>query len=365
MNRVQIVMIGGFLGAGKSTTIRRLARGYLDQGKRVGVLTNDQAPDLVDTLSLRAQGFLVEEVASACFCCKFNDLIAKVSLLDDIHGADIILVEPVGSCTDLVSTVILPLRKLYGDRFDIAPYPVLFKATHGLRILDANSRFSPKASYVFRKQLEEADLIVINRIDEIAAAELAQLVSALDQHFPGTPVLQMSAMTGQGFGAFTAALAQRGGFGRKILDIDYDVYAEGEAELGWLNATICINASEKFDLDTLLLQIIGRIRDDLIPLEVEIAHLKVTAVDGTSIGVANVVATDLKPELSVRSQCKSATAQVVINARVAVDPETLRRIVCDRVISVCQWATISPRFISVQNFRPGRPIPTHRYSAAD
>ena len=47
-------------------------------GRRVGLVTNDQAQDLVDTNSLRAQGFPVEEVAGACFCCRFDDLVGKV-----------------------------------------------------------------------------------------------------------------------------------------------------------------------------------------------------------------------------------------------------------------------------------------------
>src|SRR5262249_4705389 len=177
MNRVRFVMVGGFLGAGKTTTLARLARLYLNQGRRVGLVTNDQAQDLVDTNSLRAQGFSVEEVAGACFCCRFDDLVSKVGLLQEGERPDVIMAEPVGSCTDLVATVVQPLRDMYGERFEVAPYPVLFKPSHGLRILrnEPSSGFSPKAAYIFRKQLEEADAIVINRVDEIAPAELAEL----------------------------------------------------------------------------------------------------------------------------------------------------------------------------------------------
>ncbi len=56
MPRVRFLMIGGFLGAGKTTAIARLARHYTDQGLNVGLVTNDQANDLVDTESLRAKG---------------------------------------------------------------------------------------------------------------------------------------------------------------------------------------------------------------------------------------------------------------------------------------------------------------------
>src|SRR5437870_2868177 len=98
MKRLRFVMIGGFLGAGKTTTLGRLARYYLGQGQRIGLVTNDQAQDLVDTTSLRAQGFPVEEVAGACFCCRFDDLVARVGALEEAQRPDVVLAEPVGSC---------------------------------------------------------------------------------------------------------------------------------------------------------------------------------------------------------------------------------------------------------------------------
>src|SRR5947209_20532774 len=88
---VRFVMIGGFLGAGKTTTIARLARHYQAQGKRVGVVTNDQAHDLVDTNALRSQGLTVEEVPGACFCCRFDDLVGKVGSLESTERPDVIL----------------------------------------------------------------------------------------------------------------------------------------------------------------------------------------------------------------------------------------------------------------------------------
>ncbi|MEM8734459.1 MAG: GTP-binding protein, partial [Planctomycetota bacterium] len=100
----RFILIGGFLGAGKSTTVGRLARTYTEQGKRVAIVTNDQTNDLVDTHSLRNQGFDVGEVAGACFCCSFNELTDAVEKLSAGERPDVIIAEPVGSCTDLVAT---------------------------------------------------------------------------------------------------------------------------------------------------------------------------------------------------------------------------------------------------------------------
>src|SRR3954471_20259542 len=197
MKRLRFVMVGGFLGAGKTTTLARLARFYAARGQKVGLVTNDQAADLVDTTSLRSQGFSVEEIAGACFCCRFNDLVDTVGKLEAAQRPNGILAEPVGSCTDLVATVVQPLKDLHGVRFEVAPYTVLFKPSHGLRILkdEKKAGFSPKAAYIFRKQLEEADAIVINRLDELSPSALNELTGLIEKQFPGVPLLRVSAKT--------------------------------------------------------------------------------------------------------------------------------------------------------------------------
>lgn len=366
MSAVRFIMIGGFLGAGKTTTLARLARDYMAHGLRVGLVTNDQAQDLVDTNSLRAQGFPVQEVPGACFCCKFDELVERAGALEADLRPDVILAEPVGSCTDLVATVIQPLRGLYAGRFRVAPYSVLFKPSHGLRILrNEGAGFSPKAAYIFRKQLEEADAIVVNRADELPPAELAELKGLLADQFPGTPVLVVSAKTGAGFDAYEALLDQDGAFGRKLLDIDYDTYAEGEAELGWLNASAHLTADEPFDIDGLLVRVIDGLRASLAELGGEVAHLKAIGLEeGGAFGVANLVSSASGTELSLPSNVRAREADLVVNARVAVDPAALEREVRRVVGEVGRDLGIAVEFRTSQSLRPGRPTPTHRYATA-
>jgi Ni2+-binding GTPase involved in maturation of urease and hydrogenase len=366
MQQVRFIMVGGFLGAGKTTALARLARFYLGRGQKVGLVTNDQAQDLVDTNSLRAQGFPVEEVPGACFCCRFDDLVSKVEQLESSQRPDVILAEPVGSCTDLVATVVQPLKDLYGDRFEVGPYPVLFKPSHGLRILksEADAGFSPKAAYIFRKQLEEADSIVINRIDELDAAALEELTNLVKTSFPGTPVLRLSAKTGQGFDALTVLLDQKGHFGRKILDIDYDTYAEGEAELGWLNSSIRVAGGKPFALDALLLDVVGRLQEALGRLGGEVAHLKAIGLSEVSFGVANLVSSKGRPELSLPARGDVTELDLIVNARVALDPELIAEQVRQTVTAACAACGATAEFHTMQSFRPGRPQPTHRYAVA-
>src|SRR3982750_2223384 len=119
------IMIGGFLGAGKTTAVGKLARRLSDEGYRVGLITNDQGRNLVDTTMLRAQGFATEEIPGGCFCCRFNSLVDAAERLTESTRPEVFIAEPVGSCTDLAATVTYPLRRMYQDNFTVAPISVL------------------------------------------------------------------------------------------------------------------------------------------------------------------------------------------------------------------------------------------------
>ena len=361
----RFIMVGGFLGAGKTTTIARLAQRFQSQGKHVVIVTNDQAADLVDTNILRSQGFNVGEVAGSCFCCNFDALTDTVEQLGEALRPDVVLAEPVGSCTDLVATVIRPLQDIYAKPFDIAPYGVIVKPSHGAKILrQAKGGFSAQAEYIFRKQIEEADVVILNRIDELDPEDADDLVRLIDEQFPGRPVIRMSAKTGEGFEAFCDFLDTRGEFGRRLMDVDYDVYAQGEAELGWLNSQLTLTSSDPFEMDTFLLSLLGELQSKLAEIPAETAHLKAIGMWEGFYGVANLVSSESRPQLSLASNGKTCTANIVVNARVAVDPDILaelvRQAIQDQAEKIGAQATIE----TLQSFRPGRPVPTHRITEA-
>src|SRR6266481_1769868 len=153
MSRASYLMIGGFLGAGKTTAILKLARHLTSRGLRVGLITKDQSIGLVDTAVLRNDAFPVEEITGGCFCCKFNSLVEASEKLASQTAPDVFIAEPVGSCTDLKATVDYPLRRLYGDAYSLAPLSVLVDPIRALRILglESGKSFSPKVVYIYGK----------------------------------------------------------------------------------------------------------------------------------------------------------------------------------------------------------------------
>src|SRR5215831_82268 len=101
-------VIGGFLGAGKTTLILTATRILQNRGLRVAVILNDQGDELVDTHLVQQSGIACDQVTGGCFCCRFPDLLdAAARLL--AWQPDVIFAEAVGSCTDIVATTVRPL----------------------------------------------------------------------------------------------------------------------------------------------------------------------------------------------------------------------------------------------------------------
>lgn len=362
---IRFMMIGGFLGAGKTTTIGKLAAHYVAAGKNVGLVTNDQAYDLVDTHTLRDQGFNVGEVPGACFCCKFDDLIDTVGDLPGAETPDIVIAEPVGSCTDLFATVIQPMKELFGDRFEMGPLIVLLKPSHGKKILAENKGrgFSPKAEYIFLKQLEEADAIVVNKVDRLSDDEQADLLRLVGERFPDADAFGLSAREGIGMERLVEVAGSEPAKRQKLMEMDYQTYAEGEAELGWLNCQVAAKSNSedsKFDLDKLVLELVAGIGSRLKDAGAEVAHLKVMGQTLNDSAIANMVSSSTESELSLASEIKAASADLLVNARVAASPEELEAAVRAETKALSEVFGAELTVGNMQSFRPGKPEPTHR-----
>ena len=366
--KTRFVLIGGFLGAGKTTLIGQLAQQYVSQGKRVGIITNDQADNLVDTQNLRAQGFDVGEVAGACFCCSFGNLIETAERLGQDSIPDILIAEPVGSCTDLVATVVVPMQQLFGDRFELAPFGVLLKPSHGKRILsnsgDKRSGFSPQAEYIFRKQLEEADYLMIGRADQLDEAQIKELSDLLERQSDGRTIIAVSPKEGQGIEQVMDALESSLDSPR-LLEIDYDTYADGEAELGWVNMTALMELPTASSLDDLAHQIVDDIHQAILADgEGQIAHLKASVLGGDAQSVANVVSNESPVDAGLLCQrTVDGEIQLVVNARVAMDPDRLERLCRQQVTRLGEQRKAKITQLTAHSLRPGRPTPTHRVTS--
>ena len=358
MNNLKIVLTGGFLGAGKTTLLLKASQQLMNRGKKVGLITNDQAPELVDSVLLMNNRLNVEEVSGSCFCCNFKGFIDAVQKYNIDQTVDYIIAEPVGSCTDLSATIVQPLKEFWSDKIGIAPLSVLADPERLEKILDGgNAGLHENAAYIFRKQLEESDIIVITKIDLLSETQVKDLATKTMQAYPHAEVMSVSAVTGKGLDTWLDEIICRNDAGNKIVEVDYDVYAHGEAVLGWLNGTVEL-AGKTTDWDkfiaSLMTDLCARFEKEALP----IGHVKAILENGEKAVIVNF--TGGIKTISVRGSAGAGDkCKLTINARVETTPENLDAIV--RTALDAHSAEFTCTEVAWKYLQPGYPTPTYRF----
>lgn len=362
---IKLIFTGGFLGSGKTTALAALTRDLIGQGKRVGIITNDQSENLADTIIVKQLlselGVPVEEVVEGCFCCKFDELIDQMEKIL-VHKPDVLMGEPVGSCTDFVAAVANPIKIHYKDAFRFAPFSTVVDPVRVGEFLndDTQTTFPEEVSYLFRKQLEEADLIVLNKIDLLSDQERERLVDVLRKNYPKKQVISVSAKYGNGMSEWLDVLLSGSPGADTVLhQIDYDRYARAEAVLGWLNAAIKVTADRSFDSAECLQTLAVRIRDTFRETGAGIGHMKfVMTRAGKSMWI-NLTHLADEPVLSDERLGDIHEGSLIVNARVQIGPETLEPIVCSAIEETSASLHFRWEIIDLQCFSPAYPNPPY------
>ena len=362
MNRTKIILVGGFLGSGKTTLIWKVAERLIADGKHVGLVTNDQAPELVDSELLRRQHLSVSEVAGSCFCCNFNGFTDAVKAVRQEAKADIVMAEPVGSCADLSATILQPLKKYWNTELSVSPLTVLADPSRLKSILHAGKGgLHEDAAYIFSKQLEEADIIVITKTDTISPEDLEQLKSDTETAFPKSSVMAVCALSGEGFDEWLAEVTTKTEAGTRLLDIEYDRYAHGEAVLGWLNGTLDLTAPQPEVWDDFLKVLMNQLQVSFERESLPVGHVKVIAENGKLYSIGNITGADR--QLTLREGAGQSTSlRLIFNARVECTPEHLDQLVREALIQSID-GRYSDKVNAWRYLQPGRPNPTHRFDS--
>lgn len=337
-----LLLVGGFLGAGKTSLILAAARELERRGMRSAVILNDQGDALVDTAFAERSGMETDQVTGGCFCCRLTEMVTAAEQLR-AHNPDVIFAEPVGSCTDLSATILQPLRLSHFEKFRLAPYTLLIDPTQSDLLMSADA--DENLSFLFRKQLEEADLVCSTKSD---------------LHYPPFvgATRELSARTGQGVAAWLdEVLAGTLAAGHRVLEIDYDQYARAEASLAWLNLEVTLECDPPRSPAVLLGPLLDDIDGQLTAADVKIVHLK--AIDSSPEGFVKAAQTRNGQEPQVEGSLDASPSSrhhLLLNLRASGTPVQVQAIVERALESVPATKT----GVRLACFSPARPVPEQR-----
>ena len=132
--------------------------------------------------------------------------------------------------------------------------------------------------------------------------------------------------------------------------------------LGWLNATVSLSADEAIDWKAFCEDLMENLRNIVRQASAEVAHVKLILTSTGGSYAANLSSTDGAISIIGSVTDESRKADLILNARVQMAPDELERAVRE-ALSASAGGRIAAAVTGMRSLSPGRPQPTHRFTA--
>lgn len=189
MPKVPVIVLSGFLGSGKTTLLLQLLHEARSRGLRPAVLMNELGSKDVDgeIINEMIPGQIVEKLMDGCICCsKKSEITGSVQQLLRTQP-DILVIELTGVANpeEIADSLTEPFLL---NRVEMKKIITLLDAEN---VLDYNSIFASDRELVhtLRRQIEVADLIVVNKIDLVTSTQLNKIEKAIQKQNALSPIL--------------------------------------------------------------------------------------------------------------------------------------------------------------------------------
>ncbi len=185
---MDLIIIAGFLGSGKTTVLLSLAKKIAEERRiRIAVIENEVGKIGIDDQAVRGEGLPVREIYSGCICCSLrSDLITTLLELEREYRPELVILEPSGvAAPRLVKDVFMG----YGGEIGVKKLVVLFDVT---RVETLKSFALP----FVHGGIEAADLVALNKIDDVDEEAVPAYIGALREINPHVEIIPVSALLG-------------------------------------------------------------------------------------------------------------------------------------------------------------------------
>lgn len=239
MASTRLLVLGGYLGAGKTTLAVNIARSMrMKLDKSVAIITNDQGDVLVDTKYSKDSGFDTREIMGGCFCTNFDKFVSSARTLVMDGRPDVIIAEPIGSSTNIMSSVVAPMRSLYPDEFSVAPLCVVVDCVRALGILSKDKeRGADTVDLIPEHQIRDAEIVILSKTDLVDRSTIDEIRREIDALLPGCRVLETSSQDLRNMDAILDVILSDELSVKAPLAEDNRGFAFEKAKLGWYSGT--------------------------------------------------------------------------------------------------------------------------------
>ena len=265
-----------------------------------------------------------------------------------------------GSCADIVATVVKPLLKFGNPRVQPSTYSVFVDSRLLLRRVEGLALpFSEDVVYIFYKQIEEAGLLVLNKADLLPADGRKHLAEWAEGREQGCPWKFQNSLSNESVISWVDALQGGAVVPQGALKINYDRYSRGETQMAWLDETLSLDIPGG-EGRQVVMAIIEALLAGLSNEQAAIGHLKFILESG---GVSTKLSFTSLEDPNWRGTLPRGLGheiRVLVNMRAELEAERLRQILQAALHRTAEIFDFRYEESHVDFFHPAPPKPTHR-----
>lgn len=182
---MKILVIGGFLGSGKTTTVLRLGKELSEEGMKVAIIVNEIGEIGIDGDIISKYGLRTTELTNGCICCSLKvNMKTTITLLLKEYQPDVLIIEPTGIAFPQMIKKELELMDLKDTT--VQPLVTLIDGSRFKQLMKEVKNFA-------MRQIIDADVLGINKIDIMDKHMLPIIETAVQQLNPNAKVILLSA----------------------------------------------------------------------------------------------------------------------------------------------------------------------------
>ena len=176
----KVDIISGFLGAGKTTLIKKLLNESLKDEKLV-LIENEFGEIGIDGGFMRDAGITVNELSQGCICCSLaGDFETALKEVVDTYHPDRIIIEPTG--VGKLSDIIAAVQKVHGADLTLDRF---------FTVVDAKKckMYHKNFGEFFNNQIGAASCVILSRSQDVSEEKIAECLDIIRELNPHAPVV--------------------------------------------------------------------------------------------------------------------------------------------------------------------------------